>query len=32
MVKEGTGVGFSPEVRVRAVRMVLEHADEYGSH
>ena len=31
MEKRGTGVRFSPEVRARAVRMVLEHAGEYGS-
>jgi transposase len=31
MEKQGTGVRFSPEVRARAVRMVLEHAGEYGS-
>jgi len=31
MEKQGTGIRFSPEVRARAVRMVLEHAGEYGS-
>jgi len=31
MEKQGTEVRFSPEVRARAVRMVLEHAGEYGS-
>jgi transposase len=31
MDKQGTGERYSPEVRARAVRMVLEHAGEYGS-
>src|SRR3546814_12642461 len=31
MDKHGTGERHSPEVRARAVRMVLEHAGEYGS-
>jgi transposase len=31
MDKQGTGERHSPEVRARAVRMVLEHAGEYGS-
>jgi transposase len=31
MDKQGTGDRYSPEVRARAVRMVLEHAGEYGS-
>jgi len=31
MEKQGTGERYSPEVRARAVRMVLEHAGEYGS-
>jgi len=31
MEKQGTGARFSPEVRARAVRMVLEHAGAYGS-
>ena len=31
MDKQGTGERYSPEVRARAVRMVREHAGEYGS-
>ena len=31
MDRQGTRGGYSPEVRARAVRMVLEHAGEYGS-
>src|SRR3546814_2711057 len=31
MDKQGSGERHSPEVRARAVRMVLEHAGEYGS-
>jgi len=31
MEKHRTGERYSPEVRARAVRMVLEHAGEYGS-
>ena len=31
MEKQGTGERYSVEVRSRAVRMVLEHAGEYGS-
>ena len=31
MEKQGTGERYSPEVRVRAVRMVRVHAGEYGS-
>ena len=31
MDKQGIGERYSPEVRARAVRMVLEHAGEYGS-
>lgn len=30
MEKQGTGERYSVEVRSRAVRMVLEHAGEYG--
>ena len=31
MEKRKTSARYSPEVRVRAVRMVLEHAAEHGS-
>ena len=31
METQVTGGRYSPEVRARAVRMVLEHAGEYGS-
>jgi transposase len=31
METHGTGARFSPEVRARAVRMVIEHAGDYGS-
>jgi transposase len=31
MEKRQTSARYSPEVRVRAVRMVLEHAAEHGS-
>ena len=31
MGSQGTRRHYSPEVRARAVRMVLEHAGEYGS-
>ena len=31
MESQGTRGHYSPEVRARAVRMVLEHAGEYGS-
>jgi transposase len=31
MEKQGAGDLYSSEVRTRAVRMVLEHAGEYGS-
>lgn len=31
MENQGTRGHYSPEVRARAVRMVLEHAGEYGS-
>ena len=31
MENRGTRGRYSPEVRARAVRMVLEHAGEYGS-
>lgn len=30
MERPGTGERYSPEVRARAVQMVLEHADKYG--
>ena len=31
MENQGDRGRYSPEVRARAVRMVLEHADQYGS-
>lgn len=31
MERQGTGGRFSPDVRARAVRLVLEHAGEYDS-
>jgi len=31
MEKQKTSVRYSPEVRARAVRMVLEHAGEHAS-
>ena len=31
MERQRTGERYSPEVRARAVRMVVEHASEYGS-